>query len=103
MFQRLFEEEREKLELTFRDALDATKEIWFSCSKCEKRNSVTVPDWQARKAYLEIGSQLAYGKTPTAAAPPAPVELSGDDLADKSPEELDELERQILASMAGSS
>lgn len=103
MFQRLFDEERDKLEQTVRDGMDASKVDYVACRGCGKKTPVDVPDWGARRAFLEFAATIAYGKAPTAAAPAPPVELVGDDLEDKSPAELDELERQILASLAGSS
>lgn len=46
----------------FQEALGAERETWATCSKCNHRTRVDVPDWSARTRALQLMIEQGYGR-----------------------------------------
>ena len=81
-----------------REALKAEKtkdlDYEFECKHCKKRQrpriKIMVPDWQARKQFLELAISYVHGKAPTADKPKAKPKVTGS-FEDMTDEELEAL------------
>ena len=56
------ESQAEKIEAFFVEALDAQKELWVTCGKCQRKTQVVVPDWHARTKAVESLLDRGYGR-----------------------------------------
>jgi hypothetical protein len=52
----------EKLRPFFDEALRAEKQVWGTCSKCQHRTSIEVPDWSARAKVVELLLTQGFGR-----------------------------------------
>ena len=81
-----------------RQALKAERDLHvdmeFECKNCKKRQrprvKVNVPDWGARKQFLELAISYVHGKAPTADRPKAKPKVAGS-FEDMTDEELEAL------------
>lgn len=81
---------REALKARQRKSVD----FEFECSKCGKRQRprtwIEIPDWGARKQFLELAISYVHGKAPTADKPKAKPKVTGsfDEMTDEELEAL---------------
>jgi hypothetical protein len=52
----------EKLRPFFDEALKAEKQVWGTCSKCQHRTPIEVPDWSARAKVVELLLTQGFGR-----------------------------------------
>jgi Xaa-Pro aminopeptidase len=67
------EEQGDKIEAFFSAALDAEREVWTTCEKCQRRTAVVVPDWSSRLKAVEALIDQGYGKTKAVQAEEEPT------------------------------
>ena len=92
----------DQLEKIVREALSAEKEVAvdveleLQCKKCKHqfrqrpRVKVLVPDWNARKGFLQLAIEHSQGRAPTAATP-KPKPVFGGDMEELTDDQLLEL------------
>lgn len=67
------EEQGEKIEAFFSAALEAEREVWTTCEKCQRKTAVVVPDWSSRLKAVEALIDQGYGRAKAVSAEDEPV------------------------------
>jgi hypothetical protein len=49
----------------FEEALNAKRKVWTTCTHCDRRTEVEVPDWNARAKILETLLNQGFGRPPS--------------------------------------
>jgi hypothetical protein len=58
----------ERVSSFFTEALEATKDVWATCTHCNRKTPVQTPDWNARTRALQLMIEQGYGRPKTEAA-----------------------------------
>jgi hypothetical protein len=49
----------------FKNALEADRKVWVTCSHCERRTEAEIPDWTARAKAVEMMLNQGFGRPPS--------------------------------------
>jgi hypothetical protein len=49
----------------FKNALAADRKVWATCSHCNRRTEVELPDWNARAKAVEMMLNQGFGRPPS--------------------------------------
>jgi hypothetical protein len=49
----------------FKDALEADRKVWVTCSHCDRRTEAEIPDWTARAKAVEMMLNQGFGRPPS--------------------------------------
>jgi hypothetical protein len=49
----------------FKNALEADRKVWVTCSHCDKRTEAEIPDWTARAKAVEMMLNQGFGRPPS--------------------------------------
>ena len=49
----------------FKNALEADRKVWVTCSHCDRRTEVEIPDWTARAKAVEMMLNQGFGRPPS--------------------------------------
>jgi hypothetical protein len=48
----------------FKNALEADRKVWVTCSHCDRRTETEIPDWNARSKAVEMMLNQGFGRPP---------------------------------------
>jgi hypothetical protein len=48
-----------------KNALEADRKIWVTCSHCDRRTEAEIPDWTARAKAVEMMLNQGFGRSPS--------------------------------------
>jgi len=49
----------------FKNALEADRKVWVTCSHCDRRTEAEIPDWTARAKAVEMMLNQGFGRPPS--------------------------------------
>jgi hypothetical protein len=49
----------------FKNALEADRKVWVTCSHCGRRTEAEIPDWTARAKAVEMMLNQGFGRPPS--------------------------------------
>jgi hypothetical protein len=49
----------------FKNALEADRKVWVTCSHCDRRIEAEIPDWTARAKAVEMMLNQGFGRPPS--------------------------------------
>jgi hypothetical protein len=49
----------------FKQALEADRKVWVTCSHCDRRTEAEIPDWTARAKAVEMMLNQGFGRPPS--------------------------------------